>query len=97
MYPLNAGETSNPSGGVITSIFTSDISGVVNKDLSCFVSAVSCTWELTTKENKRTPIKELKFRKFITKPWKPKALYNIKKCRNIINKFYFEEKYNNAA
>ena len=31
------------------------------------------------------------------KPWKPKALYNIKKCRNIINKFYFEEKYNNAA
>jgi len=31
------------------------------------------------------------------KPWKPKALYNIQKCRNIINKFYFEEKYNNAA
>ena len=31
------------------------------------------------------------------KPWKPKALYNIKKCRNIINKFYFEEEYNNAA
>jgi hypothetical protein len=31
------------------------------------------------------------------KPWNPKALYNIKKCRNIINKFYFEEKYNNAA
>ncbi len=31
------------------------------------------------------------------KPWKPTALYNIKKCRNIINKFYFEEKYNNAA
>ena len=31
------------------------------------------------------------------KPWKPKALYNIKKCRNIINKFYFEEKYNSAA
>ena len=31
------------------------------------------------------------------KPWKPKALYNIKKCRNIINKFYFEERYNNAA
>jgi len=31
------------------------------------------------------------------KPWKPKALYNINKCRNIINKFYFEEEYNNAA
>ena len=31
------------------------------------------------------------------KPWKPKALYNIQKCRNIINKFYFEEEYNNAA
>ena len=31
------------------------------------------------------------------KPWKPKALYNIQKCKNIINKFYFEEKYNNAA
>ena len=31
------------------------------------------------------------------KPWKPKALYNLKKCRNNINKFYFEEKFNNAA
>ena len=31
------------------------------------------------------------------KPWKPKALYNIEICRNIINKFYFEEKFNNAA
>ena len=31
------------------------------------------------------------------KPWKPKALYNINKCRNIINKFYFKEEYNNAA
>ena len=31
------------------------------------------------------------------KPWKPKALYNLKKCRNIINEFYFEEKFNNAA
>ena len=31
------------------------------------------------------------------KPWKPLALYNIRKCRNIINKFYFEEKFNNAA
>ena len=31
------------------------------------------------------------------KPWKPKALYNLKKCRNIISKFYFEEKYKNAA
>ena len=31
------------------------------------------------------------------KPWKPKALYNINKCRNIINKFYFEEEYNSAA
>ena len=25
------------------------------------------------------------------KPWKPKALYNTKMCRSIINKFYFEE------
>ena len=31
------------------------------------------------------------------KPWKPKALYNIKICRNIINKFYFEENNNIAA
>ena len=31
------------------------------------------------------------------KPWNPKALYNIKMCRHIINKFYFEENYNNAA
>ena len=31
------------------------------------------------------------------KPWNPKALYNIKKCRNIINKFYFEENYDVAA
>ena len=22
------------------------------------------------------------------KPWKPKALYNLKMCRNVINKFY---------
>ena len=29
------------------------------------------------------------------KPWKPKALYNINKCKNIINNFYFEE--NNEA
>ena len=25
------------------------------------------------------------------KPWKPKALYNIKMCRNIVHKFYFEK------
>ena len=31
------------------------------------------------------------------KPWKPKALYNIKVCSNIINKFYFEENDNIAA
>ena len=31
------------------------------------------------------------------KPWKPKALYNIKMCKNVINKFYFEEKYDDAA
>ena len=31
------------------------------------------------------------------KPWKPKALYNIKTCRNIINKFYIEENCGNAA
>ena len=31
------------------------------------------------------------------KPWKPKALYNIKMCRQIINKFYFEENYDVAA
>jgi len=31
------------------------------------------------------------------KPWKPIALYNIKMCRKIINKFYFEENYNIAA
>ena len=31
------------------------------------------------------------------KPWNPKALYNIKMCREIINKFYFEENYDVAA
>ena len=31
------------------------------------------------------------------KPLKPKALYNIKMCRKIINKFYFEENYDVAA
>tara|TARA_B100000287_G_scaffold385192_1_gene392196 strand:+ start:401 stop:634 length:234 start_codon:yes stop_codon:yes gene_type:complete len=31
------------------------------------------------------------------KPWNPKALYNIKMCRMIINKFYFEESDNIAA
>ena len=31
------------------------------------------------------------------KPWKPKAIYNIKMCRNIVNKFCFEEKDNIAA
>ena len=31
------------------------------------------------------------------KPWKPKALYNIKMCISIINKFYFEENENIAA
>ena len=25
------------------------------------------------------------------KPWNPKALYNVKVCRNIIDKLYFEE------
>ena len=31
------------------------------------------------------------------KPWIPKPLYNVKMCRKIINKFYFEGKYNIAA
>ena len=31
------------------------------------------------------------------KPWKPKALYNLKMCRNIIKKFYFEENDSIAA
>ena len=31
------------------------------------------------------------------KPWNPKALYNVKMCRQIINKFYFEENYDVAA
>ena len=31
------------------------------------------------------------------KPWKPKALYNIKMCRETIYKFYSEENYNIAA
>ena len=31
------------------------------------------------------------------KPWKPRALYNIKMCRQIINKFYSEENNNIAA
>ena len=32
-----------------------------------------------------------------TKPWKPKALYNIKTCRNIINKFYLNNNDSIAA
>ena len=31
------------------------------------------------------------------KPWNPQALYGIKMCRKIINKFYSEENYNIAA
>ena len=31
------------------------------------------------------------------KPWKPKALYNIKMCRGIIDRFYFEKNDNFAA
>ena len=31
------------------------------------------------------------------KPWNPKALYNINMCRNVINKFYFEDSDNIAA
>ena len=30
-------------------------------------------------------------------PWNPRALYNIKMCRQIINKLYSEENYNIAA
>ena len=31
------------------------------------------------------------------KPWKPRALYNINACRNIINKVYYEDNKNIAA
>ena len=31
------------------------------------------------------------------KAWNPKALYNVKMCSNIINKFYSEENDNIAA
>ena len=31
------------------------------------------------------------------KPWNPIALYDVKMCRKIINKFYFEENYDLAA
>ena len=31
------------------------------------------------------------------KPWKPKAIYNVNKCKSIINKFNFEENENIAA
>ena len=31
------------------------------------------------------------------KPWNPKALYNVRMCRNIINKAYFEENFSIAA
>ena len=31
------------------------------------------------------------------KPWNPQALYNIKLCRNIIDKFYFEKNETIAA
>jgi hypothetical protein len=31
------------------------------------------------------------------KPWNPNALYDVKMCRSIIDKFYFEENSNIAA
>ena len=31
------------------------------------------------------------------KPWNPKALYNVKSCRKIVNMIYLEEKGNIAA
>ena len=31
------------------------------------------------------------------KPWTPQALYKVKMCGKIINKFYFEENFNVAA
>ena len=31
------------------------------------------------------------------KPWNPKALYNINLCKNIIDKFYFEQDESIAA
>ena len=31
------------------------------------------------------------------KPWKPHALYNVNMCKNIINKFFFEDNDNIAA
>ena len=31
------------------------------------------------------------------KPWNPEALYNVNRCRKIINKFYLEENENIAA
>ena len=31
------------------------------------------------------------------KPWNPEVLYNAKLCKHIINKIYFEEKYNKYA
>ena len=31
------------------------------------------------------------------KPWKPKAIYNIKMCKNLVNKFCFEENNDIAA
>ena len=31
------------------------------------------------------------------KPWNPTVLYDIKMCKKIINKFYFEEKFDAAA
>ena len=31
------------------------------------------------------------------KPWKPKALYNVKMCRNVIDKLYFEKNDSIAA
>ena len=31
------------------------------------------------------------------KPWKPKAIYNVGKCRSIINKLYFEKNDSIAA
>ena len=31
------------------------------------------------------------------KPWKPKAVYNLKMCKNIIDKFHFEENDSIAA
>ena len=72
-----------------------------------WTSSCSAAEKLSLKEKELSKLREYGFLKpgihwkssplGQKKPWKPKALYNVKMCRNIINKFYFEKNESIAA